>query len=61
MTRDGEHLAFDQSEIASRTDGDSPMPAAAAKLSAADLRDLLAFLDRQRRPYVPDNSGFGNY
>ena len=61
LTREGEHLSFDQSEIASRTDGDSPMPAAAAKLSAADLRDLLAFLDRQRRPYVPDNSGFGNY
>lgn len=60
LTSDGALLSVDQAELTSRTNGQSPMPSV-ARLSADDLRDLLAFLDRQRRPYVPDGSGFGNY
>lgn len=59
LTLEGALLSIGQSDVQSRTDGGSPM--SVSKLSAADLRDLLAFLDRQRRPFVPDNSGFGNY
>lgn len=59
LTREGEHVSLDQSAVRRRTDQGSPMPAVV--LAPDDFRDLLAFLDRRRRPYVPDNSGFGNY
>lgn len=61
LTRDGEHVSLLKSEVRSRRDDGTPMPGNAETLSAEDLRDLLAFLDRQRRPFVPDDSGFGNY
>ena len=42
--------------------GRSRMPADySTRLSAEDLGNLLAFLDRQRDPFVPVRRGFGNY
>ncbi len=60
---DGAIRVFQRSEVRSVTQpGRSRMPSDyGTKLSSAELRDLLAFLDRQRDPFTPVVRGFGVY
>lgn len=61
LTRDGSFALLSRAEIASvrRPEG-SPM-AAPQGLSKEQIVNLLAFLDRQRDPFLPFERGFGNY
>ncbi len=60
LTAEGEYVSLARAEIGSvQRLAESLMPA--AEMPAEDLRDLLAFLDRRRRPFVPDASGFNTY
>ena len=63
MTLGGELVSITRSDIKSmETPRGSLMPAdIAAKLPPADLQNLLAFLDRQRAPFVHTQMGFQNY
>ncbi len=61
LTRDGSFELLRRAEIASleKPEG-SPMPAPQG-LTAEQLTNLLAFLDRQRDPFVSISRGFDNY
>ena len=61
LTSEGEHLLLDRREIASvdKPSG-SPMPKPAA-FTDQEIQDLLAFLDRQRDPFLSFERGFDNY
>ena len=61
LQRDGSFALLSRSEVESidRPEG-SPMPATKG-LSNAEMLNLLAFLDRQRDPFLPFERGFGNY
>lgn len=61
--KDGSFVSLPRAEIREvrRIDGSLMPRKPAAELEASELQDLLAYLDRQRRPFVPDASGFNNY
>ena len=63
LTRGGEFKLFQRRELAKfERLSMSPMPKGyGSNLSRADLKDLLAYLDRQRDAFVPPKSSFGNY
>ena len=63
LTREGEHETIEKSRIKELSrPARSVMPGNyGQKLSDEELRNLLAFLDRQRDPYVPARRGWGNY
>lgn len=61
LTRDGSYALLERPQIASveKLEG-SPMPKPAA-FTSEELQNLLAFLDRQRDPYLSFERGFNNY
>lgn len=61
LLRDGsfELLSRAEVETVDKLEG-SPMPAP-PELSDEEMLNLLAFLDRQRDPFLPFDRGFGNY
>lgn len=63
LTPGGAVRVFQRSAVRSVTQpGRSRMPSDyGTKLSSGELRDLLAFLDRQRDPFTPVVRGFGVY
>ena len=63
MTADGGIKTFQRKQLRSvHTPQRSQMPADyAQRLGPEEVQDLLAFLDRQRDPFVPVRRGFGNY
>lgn len=63
LTADGEPMALRRSDLRSVTKPErSAMPSDfGARLSADQIQNLLAYLDRQRDPFVPVRRGFGNY
>ena len=63
LTADGGIKTFQRKQLRSvRTPQRSQMPADyGQRLGPEEVQDLLAFLDRQRDPFVPVRRGFGNY
>ncbi len=63
MTADGGIKTFQRKQLRSvHTPQRSQMPADyGQRLGPEEVQDLLAFLDRQRDPFVPVRRGFGNY
>jgi putative heme-binding domain-containing protein len=63
MQPDGEYALLDRSRVVTeKRETRSLMPADyARKLSASDLQDLLAFLDRQRAPFLRYEATFANH
>jgi putative heme-binding domain-containing protein len=63
QTSDGEIQTFQRSQLRSIDKPQrSQMPASySERLSPDEVQNLLAFLDRQRDPFVPVARGFGNY
>ena len=63
LTSDGEIQTFQRSQLLSIDKPQrSQMPANyGERLSPDEVQNLLAFLDRQRDPFVPVARGFGNY
>lgn len=63
LTAAGEPMALRRSALRSVTKPErSAMPSDfGAKLSVNQIQNLLAYLDRQRDPFVPIRRGFGNY
>lgn len=63
LTADGGIKTFQRKQLRSvRTPQRSQMPADyGQRLRPEEVQDLLAFLDRQRDPFVPVRRGFGNY
>ena len=63
LTADGEIRTFQRSQLRSlERPQRSQMPANyGERLTPDELQNLLAYLDRQRDPFVPVRRGFGNY
>lgn len=63
LTADGDVKSFKRKQLRSvQTPQRSQMPADyGRRLRPEEVQDLLAFLDRQRDPFVPVRRGFGNY
>jgi hypothetical protein len=63
MTPDGEYALLDRAGVAQeQRPGRSLMPVDYGRqLSAAQLQDLLAYLDRQRAPFLRYESTFANH
>ncbi|MDE0106835.1 MAG: c-type cytochrome [Bryobacterales bacterium] len=63
LTADGDVKTFQRKQLRSvHTPQRSKMPADyGQRLRPEEVQDLLAFLDRQRDPFVPVRRGFGNY
>lgn len=63
LTADGDITTFKRKQLRSvHTPQRSQMPADyGRRLRPEEVQDLLAFLDRQRDPFVPVRRGFGNY
>jgi hypothetical protein len=63
MSLEGELIPIARSDIASwRLESRSLMPSdAARKLAPEELQNLLAFLDRQRAPFLHHEIGFQTY
>jgi cytochrome c oxidase cbb3-type subunit 3 len=61
LRKDGSFALLNRTDVSSmdKLEG-SPMPAA-KNLTEAEMMNLLAFLDRQRDPFLPFERGFGNY
>jgi cytochrome c oxidase cbb3-type subunit III len=61
LTADGSFALLRRSEVERvEKPAGSPMPAPSG-LTAEQVQNLLAFLDRQRDPFLPFERGFGNY
>ena len=63
LTEDGKPMALRRSDLRFvKKPKRSVMPSDfGTKLSASQIQNLLAYLDRQRGPFVPVRRGFGNY
>ena len=63
LTRDGTYSLLSRGEVRNvETNPDSAMPDDYGRtLRVGQLQNLLAFLDRQRDPFVPFDRGFQNY
>ncbi len=62
LRRDGALSFVPRSQVASLERGPSAMPSGyGQRLTDAELQNLLAYLDRQREPFIPVERGFRNY
>ena len=62
LRKDGAFSFVPRSQVTDLQRGPSAMPSGyGERLTDAELRDLLAFLDRQREPFIPVERGFRNY
>lgn len=61
LAADGSFALLRRSELESVEEPTSSIMPAPTGLTAEQIQDLLAFLDRQRDPFVPFDRGFGNY
>jgi len=61
LAADGSFALFRRSEIENVERPTSSIMPAPTGLTAEQVQDLLAFLDRQRDPFVPFDRGFENY